>query len=189
MAVLAALDVATNLGVMCRAARDCVSLRLHSSSSSTSTSQQQQQQLGIDVVLPNVSLYTFGCPRVGNKLFCDALKKRVPTVYRVELEGDSVTMMPPNYLGFYRHCGRRVVVDPHGSGSLIVKPTIVETVLLGKSSYSVLNHSLDSYRVALEACFSPDELAVYLSKEYHRTIGGRAGPVAPLPAWLTDEQY
>ena len=79
-----------------------------------------------------------------------------------------MTNLPPNYLGFYRHCGRRVVVDPYGSGSVIVKPTIVETVLLSKSSYSLANHSLDSYRVALEACFEPGELLMWRERERGR---------------------
>lgn len=177
IAVLAALDVSINLGSMARAIRD----RLEEDGLISAETDTLGRELpDVPVTLPSIVLYTFGSPRVGNKLFCDFIKKRIQTYYRVEVEGDSITMMPPNYLGFYRHCGRRIVIDPHGSGSIIVKPTIVETVLLSKSSYSVVNHSLDCYRVSLEACLEPCELEVYQLKEYRRTMGGGSN----LPEWL-----
>jgi hypothetical protein len=176
IAVLAALDVSTNIGSICRAVHD----RLEEDG--LIDTPEGTDSIDVPIKLPNLLVYTFGSPRIGNKLFCDLVKKRVQTFYRVEVEGDSITMMPPNYLGFFRHCGRRVVVDPHGSGSVIVKPTIVETVLLSKSSYSIVNHSLDAYRLSLEACFEPEELAVYTAKEYHRTLQQERGK--EIPSWL-----
>ena len=185
LAVLAALDISTNLGSICRAVRD----KIEEDSLGGPDPAAGPNEDDTPVMLPALSLYTFGSPRVGNQLFCSLVKKRLQTYYRVELEGDSITMMPPNYLGFYKHCGRGVVVDPHGSGSIIVKPTIVETVLLSKSSYSVANHSLDSYRMSLEACFEPEELLEYQMNEYCASLASpRAGAkhFSELPSWLTE---
>ena len=53
-------------------------------------------------------------------------------------------------------------------GSIIVKPTIVESQLLrsGSSKGSLNSHLLSKYRACLEACFEQEELKEYINKEH-----------------------
>lgn len=53
---------------------------------------------------PQLSLYMYGSPRVGNALFARSIAKKVDNIYRVQVNGDVVTMMP-KFIGFYRHMG------------------------------------------------------------------------------------
>jgi len=56
----------------------------------------------------NISLYTFGCPRVGNKSFCDAVSAAVAGNWFRYVDGnDWVTRMPPEAMGF-AHGGQRI---------------------------------------------------------------------------------
>ena len=52
---------------------------------------------------PNISLYTFGCPRVGNQAFVDrVLDKPSKQIFRFVNVNDSVAHVPPESI-FYRH--------------------------------------------------------------------------------------
>lgn len=51
------------------------------------------------------ALYTYGCPRVGDTDFADALRVRVPQHYRFVNNNDIVTRIPPRICG-YTHFGQ-----------------------------------------------------------------------------------
>ena len=51
---------------------------------------------------PHVSLFTFGCPRVGNQAFCDRSMQNRKSVFRYVNFNDAVTHVPPEG-EFYRH--------------------------------------------------------------------------------------
>lgn len=57
-------------------------------------------------------------------------------------------------------------------GSIIVKPTIVESQLLraGASKGSLSSHVLSKYRASLEACFEEDEMTEYAKKEHSYAV-------------------
>jgi hypothetical protein len=58
----------------------------------------------------NISLYTFGCPRVGNAVFSDAVAEAVGEKWFRYVDGnDVVTRMPPVALD-YTHGGQRIHV-------------------------------------------------------------------------------
>jgi len=114
-----------------------------------------------------VTLYTYGSPRVGNTAFSNLLNRKIRNYYRIELDGDIVTMIPPyfSFIGFYSHAGVQVVVDSEGAGNMIVKPLIIESILLSSATTSIGNHDLNLYRVCIEKCFDKSELQEYLDKE------------------------
>ena len=68
----------------------------------------------------------------------------VPNSFRVVVDGDLVTGLPPTR--GYRHVGTSVVVDSAGAGSIIIDPSFVESWLRIQSKSSVANHSLVMYR-------------------------------------------
>ena len=116
---------------------------------------------------PIITLYTYGSPKVGNRAFCNLLNRKIRNYYRVELDGDIVSIIPPYFsiIGFYEHAGIQVVVDSDGAGNIIVKPTVIENHLLARNSASIGNHDLNLYRSCLEQCFDKGELKEYLDKE------------------------
>jgi hypothetical protein len=54
------------------------------------------------------------------------------------------------------------MLDSEKNGSIVVKPTIVETLLLASSGATLMNHGLKKYRDSLEACFEEAELREYI---------------------------
>ena len=132
--------------------------------------------------LPVVTLYTFGSPRVGNAALAHEMESMIENYFRVEIDGDVVTQMPPP--GFYVHAGTQVMVDSEGAGSIIVKPTIVEAQLVGTSGSSLANHGLDKYRSCLEACFEDSELEEYLESKISFHSKQTNVPKKSLPDWF-----
>lgn len=118
---------------------------------------------------PQAVLYSYGCPRIGNRAFNALLHKQVKTHYKVELNGDIVTILPPYFsftAGLYSSsAGIQVVIDSDEAGNLIVKPNLIEQVLLSKNNASIGNHDLNLYRICIEKCFDKAELKEYLEKE------------------------
>jgi len=53
----------------------------------------------------SVEAYLFGCPRVGNRAFCEDYNRAVPHTLRVENGNDIVTKLPLRIMG-YRHVGQ-----------------------------------------------------------------------------------
>lgn len=116
---------------------------------------------------PQIVVYLFGCPRVGNAAFVELTRRWLPSTYRVQADGDIVTMVP-KFLGFYRHAGCEVLLDDGAAGSAVVAPSILESSLFKRTTGNVANHSLDWYRRCLEACFEPEEWQEYLAQEERR---------------------
>jgi len=122
---------------------------------------------------PHISMYSYGQPKPGNMAFCSHIASYLHTHYRVELDGDLITTMPPNYYRVYAHAGAQVIVDPHRAGTLVVNPSVVESYLLAGHHANMHKHAMERYRQCLLACFEPSELAQYLQTEY--AAGGGAG--------------
>lgn len=59
-----------------------------------------------------IGLYTFGCPRVGNRRFRDAYP--ITSAYRFEHNRDIVARIPPWWLFWYRHIGKRFYINRLG---------------------------------------------------------------------------
>jgi hypothetical protein len=128
---------------------------------------------------PRLSLYMYGAPRVGNSQFASAIARKIETIYRVQVNGDLVTMLP-KFVGFYRHIGTGVILDDEETGSIVINPTLLETSILRRTTGSIANHSLDKYRSCLEACFEEDELEEYLNKEFENlTSAAEAAAAGP----------
>ncbi len=72
--------------------------------------------LDIEYNLPDkdISCYTFGSPKVGNKYFTESYNKRVPKTFRFVNGSDTVPNIPP---GAYRHVGRVEQVGGAQEGS------------------------------------------------------------------------
>ncbi|KAL5202786.1 hypothetical protein ABZP36_013738 [Zizania latifolia] len=73
--------------------------------------------------LKDVTLMTFGQPRIGNAVFASCFKCHLPNAIRVTNEHDIVPHLPPYYHYFpqktYHHFSREVWVHDVGPGSLV----------------------------------------------------------------------
>lgn len=139
-----------------------------------------------------MAVYGYGCPRLGNQVFSQLIESRVPACYRVQVDGDLVTMLP-KFLGFYRHVGHAVLLDEHAAGSIVIKPSVLEMSFFKRTTGSIANHSLEKYRECLEACFEPEEYNEYLAREFMYLSGKAATDSTPtthtkyneqVPVWL-----
>jgi Lipase (class 3) len=74
-----------------------------------------------------VSVYTFGCPRIGNCALAREYEATVPDTWHVINDRDVVTQAL-KVLGWYKRAGQRVLV--YARGDMIVRPTLVEASLL-----------------------------------------------------------
>ena len=109
------------------------------------------------------------------------------------------------FLHFFHLIHTRVHYFFEFLGSIIVKPTIVESQLLRASSTkrSIASHLLSKYRTCLEACFEEEELREYVRKEHsflqhsrkeYSLRGSERGGdrdfrgSGTLPNWLTDRR-
>ena len=90
-----------------------------------------------------VSMYNFGAPRVGNGSFALMYNRTIPDSFRVVIDGDIVTAVPP---AGYRHIGTEALIDNLGAGSIIIDPSFVERRLRTHTKTSVSVHSLLVYR-------------------------------------------
>lgn len=91
-----------------------------------------------------ISLMIYASVQVGNGAFAQLYDKIVPNSFRVVVDGDLVTALPPSRV--YRHIGVCVVIDSTGAGSIIIDPSFVEVWLRIQSKSSVANHSLLMYK-------------------------------------------
>eukprot|EP01039_Chlorochromonas_danica_P009621 gene9621-10636_t len=179
MAVLAALELVENLSTIVHA------MHLYNESSSMNSSVHSNLTHLVDSVdsFPaEISIYCFGCPRVGNAAFAKKVEKEVHQCYRVQVDGDIVAMLP-KFLGFYRHIGTAVLLDEQVSGNIVIRPTVLEQALFRRVTGTIANHSLEKYRLCLEACFEPEDYAEYLATEYCYLNPSNASK-APMPTWM-----
>ena len=86
--------------------------------------------------------YSFGSPKVGNGSFAALVNKWVPDSFRVVVDGDVISSLPPTG---YRHAGTECVVDRAGNGSIIIDRSFVERWLRPATVYSIRVHSLLTY--------------------------------------------
>eukprot|EP00803_Ostreobium_quekettii_P010560 evm.model.scf_1177.1 EVM.evm.TU.scf_1177.1 scf_1177:22060-24549(-) len=103
----------------------------------------------LDLRLDQISVYTLGCPRVGNHAFAIEYSKLVPDTWHVVNSVDAIAKLPKLWF-LYKHCGHKVVINR--LGHLVVRPTFLEmklTTAFFKSS--VPDHLLSSYRKSLAA--------------------------------------
>lgn len=182
---IAAIDVSTNMDAIIDMCDKIICWERDSSGTSlpeTNSFHSSMKNLS-SIPHPAIRIYTFGSPKVGNKSFAQSLDKKVKCCYRVEQDGDIVTLLPPS--GWYSHAGIQVVIsaegDECGSGTVVVKPSFVESYLLRRQTGNIQAHSLHEYRDTLEACFSSEELNEYL-KSRGRTTGDKS--LQSLPDWL-----
>ncbi|KAG5180770.1 hypothetical protein JKP88DRAFT_166201 [Tribonema minus] len=138
-----------------------------------------------------LSLYTFGAPRVGNAAFARRLDARVRQHFRVVNDGDLIAGLP-QFLGTYRHAGCKVVTDSEKFGTFIVEPTIVENTFGIKASTLITVHPLREYRECLEACLGDEDLQEYMAKGYAMAHAvDSCQPLTPprvLPDWLKERR-
>lgn len=81
---------------------------------------------------PQLRLYTYASPRVGNVEFVNAYHQLVPNSYRIVNLADAVPLMPPRQLeGIYVHVGQK-------------------WSFLSQNEDVLPNHQIDTYRQAIE---------------------------------------
>ena len=113
-------------------------------------------------------MYNFGSPRVGNGNFSILFNRSVPNSFRIVVDGDIVTGIPPK-TSFYKHVETTVVVDGKGSGSLIIDPSFVERRLQFSSRNSVTAHYLSYYRAGLQSAIKASvEIREYARLKNHQ---------------------
>jgi len=100
-----------------------------------------------------VSLTTFGCPKVGTFSFTSRVMRVVPSARRFVMSGDIIVPLPidPPFhswsmLGWY-HVGTEIMLDM--TGNMIVRPSPVERSLLGETFSGPSMHMRLSYCSAL----------------------------------------
>ncbi|KAL4452204.1 hypothetical protein ABPG75_007866 [Micractinium tetrahymenae] len=89
------------------------------------------------------TVYTFGCPRVGNAAFAAMYNEAITDAWAIVNRGDPVTMIPK--LGFKR-IGQRVNIDVEGN--LIVRGSYFELSVVHRGTV-VKNHMMGQYGLAL----------------------------------------
>lgn len=102
----------------------------------------------MDYPIPEVTAYTYGQPRMGNRTFRRIYNNTVPRSFRVVNESDVVVTM--TMFGGY-HVGIEVDVDRNGN--FIVKPTEIEKLFPPTKGrgMAVVNHLMLNYGVSLNA--------------------------------------
>ncbi|KPA80501.1 putative lipase domain protein [Leptomonas pyrrhocoris] len=105
----------------------------------------------MDYPIPEVTVYTYGQPRMGNRTFQRIYNKAVPRSFSVVNESDVVVSMTT--FGGY-HVGIEVDVDRNGN--FIVKPTEIEKLFppTAGRGMTVINHLMANYGVSLNAIAS-----------------------------------
>jgi hypothetical protein len=112
--------------------------------------------MGAKKRIARTSLYNFGSPKVGNRHFVSMFNKLIPDAFRVVVDGDVVTGLPPGY----SHVGAEVLIDDKGSGSIIINPSFVEYWLRRKYKTSVASHSLLLYRDGISGIIEAAEFSI-----------------------------
>lgn len=97
---------------------------------------------------PDIVVYTFGQPRIGNSVFKQHYNRAVPCTFRVVNESDAVSGF--NILGGH-HVGVQVNVDRHGN--YVCKPMYIERLLRPTRGrgLALMNHKLAAYASSLNA--------------------------------------
>lgn len=102
----------------------------------------------LDYPIPEVTVYTYGQPRLGNRTFQRIYNETVPRSFSVVNESDMVVSM--TMFGGC-HVGIEVNVDRYGN--FIVKPTEIERLFPPTKGrgLAVINHLMTNYGISLNA--------------------------------------
>lgn len=92
----------------------------------------------------NMSVYTFGSPRVGNKSFAYEYNSLINNHFGLISGQDPVARQPK---GWYKRVGDRVLLDI--LGNIIVRPTYLEMHLINRLAPKVADHMIATYRLSL----------------------------------------
>jgi hypothetical protein len=93
----------------------------------------------------NLTVYTFGAPRVGNHAFAREVSERVPQLWNVINDQDTVPRSG-KFLFMYKRPGQRVLIN--SDGDMIVRPSFVEASVQRRATSSVAHHLLVNYQRA-----------------------------------------
>jgi hypothetical protein len=103
------------------------------------------------------AVYTFGAPRVGEKSFAQNVKA---PHYRVVNAGDIVPLVPPNFIGGYRHSveprllRRNVdrVVNKRSDGWIVplIVWSVISWIFVGRRLHFMAEHDASAYATRLE---------------------------------------
>jgi hypothetical protein len=111
-----------------------------------------------------VGSYTYGSPRVGNKLFSDMYNAVVPDTFKLATKEDPIPHQPKVT---YKRCGQRVALTL--TGDVVVNPTYFELSVLSSTTGSMKAHRTGAYGLAL---------ALFIKAQYFavsRVPGGEQG--------------
>ncbi|CAG9577863.1 conserved hypothetical protein [Leishmania major strain Friedlin] len=97
---------------------------------------------------PDLVVYTFGQPRIGNFVFKQYYNRAVPCTFRVVNESDAVSGF--NFFGGH-HVGVQVNIDRHGN--YICKPMYIERMFRPTRGrgFALANHAISAYASSLNA--------------------------------------
>ncbi|CAC9508441.1 conserved hypothetical protein [Leishmania infantum JPCM5] len=97
---------------------------------------------------PDLVVYTFGQPRIGNFVFKQYYNRAVPCTFRVVNESDAVSGF--NFFGGH-HVGVQVNIDRHGN--YICKPMYIERMFRPTRGrgFALANHTISAYASSLNA--------------------------------------
>ncbi|GET90412.1 hypothetical protein, conserved [Leishmania tarentolae] len=97
---------------------------------------------------PDVIVYTFGQPRIGNFVFKQYYNRAVPCTFRVVNESDAVSGF--NFFGGH-HVGVQVNIDRNGN--YICKPMYIERMFRPTRGhgFALANHTISAYASSLNA--------------------------------------
>jgi triacylglycerol lipase len=93
-----------------------------------------------------ISVSTFGSPRVGNDAFRHIYKSTVPLHWRIVVIPDVVTKHPK---GGYKHVGKKVTLTRYGR--MLIDPNVLEQLHWSSKSASFAYHRKASYMLAMRA--------------------------------------
>jgi len=91
-----------------------------------------------------ITMYNFGSPRIGNHTFRSAYNDLVPDSFRLVVDGDLVSDIPPKV--WYQHLGTEVILDPQGGPNMIIDPSTAERTFQTRTRSSLALHRLEVYR-------------------------------------------
>lgn len=110
----------------------------HSLGGAVATLAAMEIALNIPQIKPQLQLYTYASPRIGDRIFAEAHSRLIPNSYRIVNLSDSVPLVPPitiesNFVrANYAHVGQKWSFTTQFGDVL-------------------LNHVVDTYRAAIEA--------------------------------------
>eukprot|EP00898_Chlorokybus_atmophyticus_P002450 jgi/Chlat1/3205/Chrsp22S03485 len=99
----------------------------------------------------DVTVYTFGSPRLGNHAFAVNYESKVPRTFRVVLVRDMVAKLPPPWRSLFgfKHAGQLVLLDRHAG--MLLNPSFADRIMLhGLQVGSLQRHLASSYVKALD---------------------------------------